>query len=135
MGISLDTLVDHGHIVIHDVSWGFYQQISEELEDRKVHITFDNGDLEIMAPAFMGHESWKNRIGLLIEIMCLEREIEIRPAGEMTLDRKDLAKATQPDESYYIRHADEIGGNKVRVDLKKDPPPDLAVEIDTTRTS
>ena len=134
MVISLHTLVDQGNVVLHDVSWEFYEQISRELADRHNHITFDNGDLEIMAPVFLSHESWKSWIGQMIEIVCLERNIAARTAGEMTLGRKDLAKALQPDESYYIQTVSAVSGKK-KINLKKDPPPDLAVEVDITRSS
>jgi Uma2 family endonuclease len=45
-----------------------------------------------------------------------------------------LKKGLEPDECYYVQHAADVEG-KDELDLKKDPPPDLAIEIDITHRS
>jgi Uma2 family endonuclease len=40
-----------------------------------------------------------------------------------------LKKGLEPDECYYIQHAEDVA-EKAELDLKIDPPPDLAIEID-----
>jgi Uma2 family endonuclease len=37
----------------------------------------------------------------------------------------------EPDQCFYIEHEPQIRGKR-RLDLKNDPPPDLALEIDVT---
>ncbi|HEX4055865.1 MAG TPA: Uma2 family endonuclease [Tepidisphaeraceae bacterium] len=135
MTVSLprNSLVDQQHIVLDDVSWKFYEHLLDEVGDRPLRITYDNGSIEIMAPLDV-HEYWKKRIGQLVELMCLERDIKVLPAGSTTFKREDLQKGLEPDECYYIQHADAVpkeGG----LDLAKDPPPDLAIEIDITSRS
>lgn len=127
------SLIDQQHIVLDDVSWEFYQHLLDEIGDRPIRVTYDSGSLEIIAPLNV-HEYWKKRIGQMIELMCLERDIEVIPAGSTTFKREDKEKGLEPDECYYVQHADAIRF-KDELDLMKDPPPDLAVEIDITSRS
>jgi Uma2 family endonuclease len=121
------------HLVLHDVSWDLYKQLLREIGDRPIRMTFDNGSLEIMSP-LPRHEKWGNRIGRMIEILSLELNLPIEPLGSTTFKRKKLGKGLEPDECYYVQHADAVRG-KDRLDLAVDPPPDLAVEVDITSRS
>jgi Uma2 family endonuclease len=38
----------------------------------------------------------------------------------------------EPDECYYVANERRVRGKR-KLDLKKDPPPDLAVEVEVTR--
>jgi Uma2 family endonuclease len=127
------SLEDQQHIVLHDVSWQLYKRLLREIGDRPIRMTFDDGSLEIMSP-LPKHEKWKTRIGRMIEILSLELNIPVEPLGSTTFRRKDRRKGLEPDECYYIRHAADIRG-KDRLNLKVDPPPDLAVEVDITHRS
>ena len=135
MVAALESIDRPGHVVLHDVSWRFYEQLCEEFDDRPIHITYDDGNLEIMAPVSVMHEIWKKRIAQLIESACVELGIEPLPCGAANFQRKDLAKGLAPDECYYIKHAPNILRLKRKLDLKKDPPPDLAIEVEYTRSA
>src|SRR5580658_7263974 len=124
---------DQQHIVLDDVSWATYQNLLDDLEQRPIRLTYDNGSLEIMPPLPI-HEWWKGRLGRMIEMVSLERKIEIESLGSTTFSRHDLAKGLEPDECYYVAHAADIRG-KQEIDLSVDAPPDLAVEVDITRRS
>jgi len=118
------------HFVLRNVGWELYEMLLKEIGDRPIHITFDQGSLELMSP-LPEHERWKRTIGRLIELLSLERSIPIGSLGSTTFRRKDLAKGLEPDECYYIQHESAVRGKK-RIELPDDPPPDLAVEIDIT---
>ena len=118
------------HFVLRNVGWELYEMLLKEIGDRPIHITFDQGSLELMSP-LPEHERWKKLIGHLIAILALERGIPIGSLGSTTFRRKDLAKGLEPDECYYIQHESAVRGKK-RIELPADPPPDLAVEIDIT---
>lgn len=126
-------LADQQHIVLHDVSWQLYERLLDEAGNQPIRMTFDSGRLEIMSP-LPKHEKWKKRIGGMIELIALEMNIPLEPLGSTTFRREDLAKGLEPDECYYIQHAPAIRG-KDELDLRTDPPPDLAVEVDITRRS
>jgi Uma2 family endonuclease len=131
---AASSLIDQQHIVLDNVSWDFYEHLLAEVGDRPIRITFDSGRLEIMAPLGI-HEDWKKRIGQLIELMCLERDIDVRPGGSTTFRRRDKEKGLEPDECYYLTNLDFMRNKTGEMDLTKDPPPDLAVEIDITSSS
>jgi Uma2 family endonuclease len=127
------SLIDQQHIVLDNVSWDFYEHLLQEVGDRPIRITYDSGDLEITAPLQI-HEVWKKRIGALIDIMCLERDIKVVPAGSTTFRMRQKEKGLELDECYYIQHAEWARIEK-EPDLSTDPPPDLAIEIDITSRS
>lgn len=124
---------DQQHVVLDGVSWEQYEQLLRDLANRRIRVTYDEGKLEMMAP-LLDHERWKKYYARLVEVMCEELDLDIETAGSTTFKRKDLAKGIEPDECYYIQHADAIRG-KSELDLATDPPPDLAIEVDITRKS
>ena len=52
----------------------------------------------------------------------------------MTVSRKDLQKGFEPDNCYYVQHESQMR-QKTELDFAVDPPPDLAVEVDVSRSS
>jgi Uma2 family endonuclease len=117
-----------GHFVFHNVSWGFYTHMLDEIGDRATRLTFDNGDLEVMSP-LPRHEKRKKWIARLVELLTLELDIRTETLGSTTFRREDLLKGLEPDECYYVAHAADVHG-KDELDLTTDPPPDLAIEVD-----
>jgi len=69
----------------------------------------------------------------LIEQMAMELDIDIIGVGSATWSRKDIKKGLEPDECYYIKSFSQVFGKQI--DLSRDPPPDLALEIDISRSS
>jgi Uma2 family endonuclease len=120
-------LQSNDHLLLDGISWQFYERLLEELNDRPIRVTYDNGRLEIMRPV-LPHELWRKRLGIMIGLMAVELDIEMEPLGQTTFKREDLEKGFEPDECYYIQHAEAVRG-KDRLDLTIDPPPDLAVEV------
>ena len=126
------TTSDEKRFVLHNVSWELYETLLSELGDRHVFVTFDGGELEFMAPS-LRHDLAKSWIGRLLESMAYELGIEIMCCGSTTWKRKDLAKGLEPDECFYIRN--EIRVRHKQIDLSKHPPPDLALEIEVSRSA
>ena len=56
----------------------------------------------------------------------------MKTMGSTTLNREDLDRGAEPDNCYYIQNQPLVAGR--RVNLATDPPPDLIVEVDITRT-
>lgn len=77
------------------------------------------------------HEKWKQIIGRLVETYAEERNIAISAYGSTTWQREDLGRGLEADQCYYIQHANSLRG-KTTIDLERDPPPDLAIEIEVT---
>src|SRR5882672_4703239 len=117
-------------IVLHGVSWQTYETLLREIGEQHIFLTYDRGDLEIMAPSNF-HERYKKVVARLIEILTLELDIPIVSGGNTTFRREDLEKGLEPDECYYVQHEPQMR-DKWEVDLSQDPPPDLVLEMDYT---
>jgi Uma2 family endonuclease len=117
-------------IVLKGIAWETYESLREELDQSKQHmyLTYDRGALEIMAPSPF-HEKYKRLIGRYLEIMSLELNIPVASFGSTTFQREDIERGLEPDECYYVQHEPSMGA-KFEIDLMKDPPPDLAIEMD-----
>jgi Uma2 family endonuclease len=72
-----------------------------------------------MAPSHE-HESLKHVIAMLVEVLAEEMEMDIHGAGSTTFRREHLAKGFEPDECFYVQHAERVRGKK-RIDLAQDP--------------
>ncbi|ETW93093.1 MAG: hypothetical protein ETSY1_40725 [Candidatus Entotheonella factor] len=120
-------------VILDHIRWQTYLAILDDAENCRGRITYDRGVLEIMAPSKL-HEKVKSLIGRMVEVFTEELNIDIESVGSTTFKREDLAQGFEPDESYYIQHAAEVRG-KDEIDLLIDPPPDLLVEVDISRSS
>ncbi len=128
--ISLD---DIQHFVMEDASWGLYERLLRDIGGRPIRVTYDDGRMEVMSP-LPEHERPKKLIGQMIEMLTFEMGIPRVSFGSTTFRRKEKAKGLEPDECYYFKNEAKMRGRK-RLDLKRDPPPELVVEIDVTSRS
>jgi Uma2 family endonuclease len=122
------------HIVLDDVSWELYEHLLQEVGAGHLRLTYCDGRLEIMSPLPI-HEMWSRRIYSLIQFLCVERSIPMVPLGSTTFRDQAKKKGLEPDECFYIQHADHGHKMDAAFDPKIDPPPDLVVEVDITRRS
>jgi Uma2 family endonuclease len=117
------------------IPWAVYLRLAELRDDRRpgVKITFDRGRIEIMSPLFR-HELPSRRLGLFVVVLAEELGVEVVGARSTTFRRDDVEQGLEPDECFYVAHyRDVLGVNDI--DLAIHPPPDLAIEIDATRSS
>ena len=128
----VSTIADH-RVVLENISWSTYLAIIDDSGNRRGRIAYDRGVLEIMSPSKV-HEQIKGLLGRMIEIFTEELGIDICTVGSTTFRREDVKRAIEADECYYIKNAPAVR-EKDDIDLAIDPPPDLAVEIDISRTS
>jgi Uma2 family endonuclease len=118
------------HVLLDGVTWDFYEALLHENEETHVRISYDGGRLQLTSP-LLKHEWFKKRVGRLIEMATLEWSIPVNSLGSTTWRRRDLLKGLEADECYYIQHEAQVR-SRDDLDLSRDPPPDLAVEIDIT---
>lgn len=116
------------------VDWRTYSKLLHIFAERPgVRLTYDRGELEIMSPLFE-HEYDGGFLGRLVVVLTEELTLPIMPGGSTTLRRRLKKRGLEPDECYWIANAFKMAGKR-RLDLRKDPPPDLAIETDVTRSS
>jgi Uma2 family endonuclease len=145
------------HIVLYGLTWADYERLlaARAAAGRKrVRITYDRGAAEIWTPGGRSfrprgqvdldaggtaamtvgtrHERWKKLIARLIEAAALGFRVPVVACGNVTLGRADLDRGFEPDECYYVRNAARVEAIR-ELDLRSDPPPDLAVEIEVSR--
>ncbi|AKE64439.1 Flavodoxin reductases (ferredoxin-NADPH reductases) family 1 [Microcystis aeruginosa NIES-2549] len=119
-------------INLSGISWETYETLLEELNNRRLRLTYNRGTLEIMAPS-PEHELSKEVLGRFVETLAEELAVQIYPLGSTTFKRPEISGA-EPDKCFYIYNIDAVRGKK-RLDLNEDPPPDLVLEIDVTSSS
>ncbi|MEH1846141.1 MAG: Uma2 family endonuclease [Nostoc sp.] len=120
--------------ILQGIHWDTYQNLVRDLESQPgMRLTYDDGILEIMMP-LPPHERYKRLLGRFVEVATEELGIEICSLGSTTWTREDLRKGLEPDECYYIQNELAVRGKDV-IDLTIDPPPDLAIEVDSTSSS
>ena len=118
--------------LLENIRWRTYLMLLEDLENRHIRLTYDHGRLEIMAPAYR-HESFAFLLSQLIVVLAEELQVSCIGAGSTTFKREDMARGLEPDNSFYFKNYPLIVG-KTELDLTVDPPPDLAIEVDITRS-
>jgi Uma2 family endonuclease len=118
------------HVLLYDVSWEAYEQLLQAFGDRRFRHTYIDGVLEITSP-LRRHELVKKTLARLIEMAAYQLDIEIESIGSTTLRRRPKTRGLEPDECYYLQHAADVAG-KEDFDPERDPPPDLAIEVNVT---
>lgn len=119
-------------VALRGLGWQNFQQILHALpQTRTAQLSYVDGTLEIVMP-LEDHESASELIGLFIRILVVEMGLKLKSMRSTTLARPDLNRGAEPDNAYYIQNQPQVAGRTI--DLQKDPPPDLVVEIDITHT-
>jgi Uma2 family endonuclease len=127
-------IADGNMVMFTGMRWGHYRKLLEARDRLRpgARVTFDRGRLEVVTVASI-HEQWKKMLAMLVECLAEELGLPLVPVGNVTVAREDLDRGFEPDECYYIQNAARVVGVKA-LDFERDPPPDLAVEIEKSRT-
>jgi Uma2 family endonuclease len=119
-------------LVLHNVRWEDYERFCELFAGHNVRLAYQEGSLEIMAPS-MGHESRAYSSGRAVDILAEEMEIPILPGRSVTLKRRAVSRGIEADNSFWIANEARVRDKK-EIDLEVDPPPDLFVEVEVSRS-
>jgi Uma2 family endonuclease len=121
-------------VLLEGISWTTYERLLRELNDRPIHLTYDDGLLEIFVPG-PPHENVKKVVARLIEAYGDETGIDVQGLGSMTMKSRRKKKGLEPDECYYVGDIGRALALGEAFDAEKNPPPDLAIEVDVTSDS
>ena len=107
-----------------------YEQLLERLGDRAaIRIRFRDNQILLMAPLpEQGNQT--DMLSDLVKALLRYTGQDWQGFNVMTL-RKPGVPGVKPDACFYIQNLSAILG-KSRIDLDRDPPPDLAIETDLT---
>ena len=121
-------------LVLRDVRWAEFEAILAELGNhRSTRIAYDDGFLEITAP-LPEQGYFKEVISTAVGDMAEVLEQNYECYGSSILRRKAQQAGIEPDNCFYFQNEALVRG-KLEFDLDRDPPPDLALEIDLTSKS
>jgi Uma2 family endonuclease len=128
------SFVSEQRILLQNVSWQLLEHLVAELgEQRSTRITYYKGQLEIMTPRWK-HEVFHRLLDRCIQTILEELELDLWLGGATMLQRPHMSVAKEPDSCYYIQNEKSIRG-KTDLDLTKDPPPDLVLDVDISNSS
>jgi Uma2 family endonuclease len=120
-------------VLLRNVSWETYESLLRDLDGQQLRLTYDGGRLEILSPS-PRHGSIGKLVARIVETLTLERNIPLVGLSNTTWKNRRLAKGLEADECYYVQRASWAAGRD-EFDLTVDPPPDLAIEVDISRSS
>jgi Uma2 family endonuclease len=117
--------------LLYGVSWQEYGRMLRAFAERpSVRVTYDRGTLELMTLS-LEHESLARFFNLFILAVTLELGLPLKGGGSTTFGRRRKRRGLEPDECYWIANEPCVR-DKEKIDLRRDPPPDLAVEVDVS---
>jgi Uma2 family endonuclease len=121
-------------LVLHGIDWSTYSRLLRVFAERpSVRLTYDRGDLEIMCPLHE-HESEADLLGRFVVVLTEELGLPVKAGRSTTFRRRRRQRGIEPDNSWWIANEPRVRGLR-RIDLRRDPPPDLAIEVDVTSSS
>jgi len=120
--------------VLYDIDWGTYTRFLKVFGKKRFRHTYDRGRLEIMSPINFEHDNPSTVLHDLVVVLTEELNLIRFNGGSTTLRFRKKARGLEPDKWYWIKNATRMRGKKGAVDFRLDPPPDLAVEVEVSRT-
>jgi Uma2 family endonuclease len=121
-------------VLLPGINWHTYTALLRAFgEHHRVRLTYDRGMLEIMSPRF-DHEIDADLLGRFVVVLTEELGLPIQAGGSTTLRRRRARRGLEADRCWWITSAPRMRGKR-KLDLRIDPPPDLALEVDVTQSS
>ncbi len=121
--------------VLHGVDWQTYSRFLRLFADNRFRHTYDRGRLEIMSPIHYEHENPACLLADFVTVLTDELDLPRRSGRCVTLRRRKKQRGLEADNCYWIANAGKMRSKKGRINLRLDPPPDLAIEIEVSRTA
>jgi Uma2 family endonuclease len=119
---------------LSNVDWTTYTRLLRAFaESPGVRLTYDRGELEIMAPLFR-HDYDSRFLGRIVQLVTMELGLPLIDGGSVTVRRRAKNRGIEADDCFWIANAHRMRGRR-RLGLRRDPPPDLAIEVDVTNSS
>src|SRR5215469_16685196 len=121
-------------LLLRDVEWQTYSRLLKAFAERPgVRLTYDRGVLEIMSPR-IDHDDDGRLLNNMVFVLTEELGLPLKRGGSTTLRRRLRQRGIEADECFWIANASRMAGVR-RLNLRRDPPPDLAIEVDVANSS
>ena len=119
-------------VLLHEVSWELYEQLRDDEANWHVRMSYDDGELELMSPS-QRHGAIEIRFGLFLMELARVLGFKCKPLGNTTWKKQRSKKGKEADGCFYLASYERVRHKKI--DLNVDPPPDLAVEVEISRSA
>lgn len=121
-------------LLLSNVDWPMYSRLLRVFAERPgIRLTYDRGELEIMSPS-LEHDDDAEFLGDLVLALTEELSLPLKRGGSVTMRRRARRRGIEADRCFWIANAHRMAGRR-RLDLRTDPPPDLAIEVDVSHSS
>lgn len=118
---------------LEGVGWAGYLGMLEILDGRRApRLIYLDGDLTLMSPYTFEHERMGDRLSDVVKVVTEVFQIPCVAAGQTTFKRRAHQAGIEGDKTFYLGDNAEAVFVKKRIDLRTDPPPDLAIEAVVT---
>lgn len=121
-------------VTLTKVSWETYERLlADDAGRRRPLLTYDRGVLEIVSPS-PEHDRDAETLKLVVTTVSTARSIPVVWFASTTFRRPDLERGFEADGSFYIEHEPRMR-DRYEIDLLVDPPPDLVIETEVSRSA
>jgi Uma2 family endonuclease len=115
-------------VVFWNIGWEGYSTLLKLRREHSVpKMVYLDESLYLVSPSLL-HENLKERLGLLVPEVMAALGIRCILAGSTTVRRRSKRGGVEGDLSYYLTNLARIRGKR-KINLRVDPPPDLAIEV------
>lgn len=104
-------------LLLHGFDWARYSALLDLFGNDGPRVTYLRGMVELMSPSDF-HEETKKLLARLLELYCLENDIDLDAHGSTTFRKRAKERGIEADECYTV---DRRAGRVAK--------PDLAIEI------
>ncbi len=119
--------IDH-RVELRDIDWKGYTTILRLRGERpRPRILYLDGNLVLMTTS-LPHERYRKILDRFVMVVVEEFQLPCFQTGSTTFRRRRKKGGVEGDETYYLANAARVRG-KAKINLKVDPPPDLAIEV------
>lgn len=87
-----------------------------------------------MMTPLLAHDNPGRFLGTMVWVLTDELGMPLKAGGSTTMRRKLKQRGIEADECFWIANAPRMAG-RLRLNLRRDPPPDLAIEVEVTHGS
>jgi Uma2 family endonuclease len=111
----------------HGLDWKGYVTMLRLRGERPIpRMIYLDGSLFLVTTSFP-HERLAERLGIFVIEVVVGLDIPCVPAGGTTFRRRKKRGGVEGDKTFYLANEARVRG-KEKIDLRTDPPPDLAIE-------
>jgi len=118
-------------VVLRNIGWKGYSTLLKLRGERPVpRMVYLDRSVYLLSPSFP-HEYLKERLGIFVMEVVVGLDVPCITPGSTTFRRRSRRGGVEGDQTYYLANHARIRGKKT-INLRRDPPPDLAVEAVVT---